>query len=179
MNGEFRILSCRPWGERGSSVLLKLKGSIDQKRLRGDKIKIVSTYRLRDGQSLVLLKTSSCPCRISGLNEAHIVSSRVEAGVIRLKVICESSNEARNILSRMRSSGILVLSARLRKIREEDILTPRQEEALILSFIRGYFDSPRKTNLGSLSKELGVSKPTAYLMIKRAIKKLIKHSLYV
>ncbi len=160
-------------------MLLKLKGSIDQKRIAGKNVHITSTYRLRDGQSLIILRTNSCPCRISGLNEMHILSSRVDAGIIKVRIVCESKSEAKNLLSRMRASGIRILSAKLRTIREEDILTPRQEEALILGFIRGYFDNPRRIDLGSLSKELGVSKPTAYSMIKRAIRKLIRQTLYV
>lgn len=179
INGEVRILSCRPWGEKGSSVLLKLKGSIDQEKIAGKNLHITSMYRLRDGQSLVILRTNSCPCRISGLNEMHIISSRIDAGIIKVRMICENKSEAKNLLSRMRASGIRIISAKLRTIREEDILTPRQEEALILGFIKGYFDNPRRIDLGALSKELGVSKPTTYSMIKRAIRKLIRQTLYI
>lgn len=160
-------------------MLLRIKGSADHVKMRGAGAHITSAYRLRDGQSLVSLRSISCPCRISGLNEAHILSSRIDAGVIWMRIVCEDRKEAKDIISRMRSTGIAVLGARLRKIREDDVLTSRQEEALILGFIKGYFDSPRRIDLDTLSRELGVSKPTAYAMIKRAIRKLIKHTLYI
>lgn len=179
IGGEVRILSCRPWQDKGSRVLLKVRGAINSEKIRERGASISSIYSMRDGQSIVFLRSVSCPCRISGLNEAHILSSRVEAGIIRMRIVCENRKEAKDLLSRMRASGITVLGARLRKIRDEDILTPRQEEALILGFIRGYFDSPRRIDLGTLSRELGVSKPTAYAMIKRAVKKLIKQALYI
>ncbi len=179
ISGEVSILSCRPWQEKGSKVLLKVKGGVDGEKIGEKGAFITSVYSMRNGQSIVSLRSISCPCKISGLNEAHILSSRVEAGIIRMKIVCEDRKEAKDLLSKMRASGITIHCARLRKIRDKDILTSRQEEALILGFIRGYFDNPRRIDLGALSKELGVSKPTAYAMIKRAVKKLIKQTLYI
>lgn len=174
LSGEIKMLSCRPWGEQGASVLVRVSGEISEFRGRG--ISIGPVVRLRDGYSIAMVKTSACPCRLSGLGEAHIISTRIEKGLIRARIVCENREEVRSILTRMRSSGISVAWARLRRIRDEDFLTPRQEKILVLGLIKGYFDSPRKAGLAELSEELKISKPSAYALLKRAVKKLARQA---
>jgi len=176
---EAKILSCRPWGEKGSRVMIRFGRSIDSESLKKRGVIVSSIYRMRDGHSIAFIRSKACPCRISGLNEAHILSSKIDTGYIRMRIACESLSEAREIISRMRQTGIEIYRYRWRRINNEDFLTARQEEALIMSFIKGFFDSPRRIDLDKLSKDLGVAKPTAYLMIKRAIRKLIKQTLYL
>ena len=177
VDGEVKILSCRPWGESGARVLVRVRGSIDPEKLKGSGASLGSLYRMKDGVSLAFIRSRACPCRLAGIGETHVLQSRVEAGHIRLRIACEDRAEVYRMLSSMRSAGIKIISARWRKVKDEDFLTKRQEEALILGLIRGFFDTPRKIDLGDLSRDLGVAKPTAYSIIKRAIKKLIRQNL--
>jgi|GEM_PF-1455419 len=177
VDGDVRILSCRPWGENGSRVLIRVGGSIDPLKLRSSGASLGVTYRLRDGTMLVFIRSRACPCRLAGLRDAHILYTKIDAGYIKMRIACEDRNEIAKILSNMKSSGIKLVYARWRKVKEGDFLTRRQEEALIMGLVKGFFDTPRRADLGDLSRDLGIAKPTAYTIIKKAIKKLIRHHL--
>jgi len=177
VDGEVRILSCRPWGESGARVLIRVKGTVDPVKLRRVGASLGSLYRLKGGASLAFIRSKACPCRLAGIGETHILYSRVEAGHIWLRIACEDKAEVYRVLSNMKSTGIKIISARWRRVKDEDFLTRRQEEALILGLVKGFFDTPRRVDLGDLSRDLGVAKPTAYSIIKRAIKKLIRQNL--
>jgi predicted DNA binding protein len=177
INGNAKILSCRPWGDNGARVLVKVRGEIDQDKLRGSGAVLSAAYKLKDGAALAFIRSKSCPCRLAGIGDAHVLQARVDAGRIAMKIACEDRSEVMKILSNMRSSGIKIIYARWRKVKDSDFLTKRQEEALIMGLLKGFFDTPRRADLEDLSRDLGVTKSTAYIIIKRAIKKLIKQSL--
>jgi hypothetical protein len=58
-----------------------------------------------------------------------------------------------------------------------DILTPRQQEILLESYRRGFFDHPRKINAGVLAENMGMHKTTLLEHIHKAEKRLIGHIL--
>ncbi len=177
INGDVKILSCRPWGDNDARVLVKIRGEIDQDKLRGSGAVLGAAYRLRDNTTLAFIRSRSCPCRLAGIGDAHVLQARVDAGRITMRIACEDRVEVMKILSNMKSSGIKIIYARWRKVKDSDFLTKRQEEALIMGLLKGFFDTPRRADLEDLSRDLGVAKPTAYTIIKRAIKKLIKQNL--
>ena len=53
-------------------------------------------------------------------------------------------------------------------------LTEKQREAIELAFERGYYDTPRETNLETLSDELGVSKSAVSQRLRVTESKLIQ-----
>lgn len=52
-------------------------------------------------------------------------------------------------------------------------LTPRQAAALETAYRLGYFGFPRRTNLAEVARILGVSRPTAAELIRRAEEKML------
>lgn len=54
----------------------------------------------------------------------------------------------------------------------EDLLTPRQREALRLAYVRGYFDWPRGKSGEEVADELGVSHPTFSQHLRTAERKV-------
>ncbi|ACL11422.1 Predicted DNA binding protein [Desulfurococcus amylolyticus 1221n] len=53
-------------------------------------------------------------------------------------------------------------------------LTKREKEILIKAFDLGYISHRRKTTLEDLSLEIGLAKPTASIMVRKAVEKLVK-----
>ncbi len=61
---------------------------------------------------------------------------------------------------------------RIGRYRERDRLTSRQDEALHLAHRMGFFEVPRKADLGALSQALGVSRATAMELVRRGLRSL-------
>ncbi|WP_411968112.1 helix-turn-helix domain-containing protein [Haloferax sp. YSSS75] len=55
----------------------------------------------------------------------------------------------------------------------EDTLTDTQQEALILAYERGYFESPRKITMAELGEELGISQQAVASRLRRGIKHVL------
>jgi predicted DNA binding protein len=56
-------------------------------------------------------------------------------------------------------------------------LTDSQREALLLAYERGYYDSPRTTNLSDLGEFLGISRQAVSNRLKRGTRQLIEETL--
>jgi len=52
-------------------------------------------------------------------------------------------------------------------------LTDTQQEALILAYDRGYFESPRKVTMEDLGEELGISQQAVASRLRRGIKQIL------
>ncbi len=59
----------------------------------------------------------------------------------------------------------------------EDTLTDTQQEALILAYERGYFESPRKITMAELGEELGISQQAVASRLRRGIKHVLGRTL--
>lgn len=53
-------------------------------------------------------------------------------------------------------------------------ITPTQQETLALAFEEGYYDDPRRINLGGLSEQLDVSKSAVSQRLRAAETKLVR-----
>ena len=63
-------------------------------------------------------------------------------------------------------------------LRREGVgLTGPQQEALVLAFQRGYFDSPRESDLTSIADELGITQQSLSARLRRGHRRLIQHTL--
>ncbi|MDK6029055.1 helix-turn-helix domain-containing protein [Ignisphaera sp. 4213-co] len=54
------------------------------------------------------------------------------------------------------------------------MLTEKEKRLLMMAFKQGYISSRRKINLESLAESLDIAKPTASLMLRKAIEKILK-----
>ena len=59
----------------------------------------------------------------------------------------------------------------------ESALTDAQQEALVLAYERGYFDSPRKVTLAELGEELGISQQAMGSRLRGGVKHILGSTL--
>lgn len=59
----------------------------------------------------------------------------------------------------------------------ETALTDAQEEALVLAYERGYFNSPRDVTMADLGDELNISHQAVASRLRRGICRIVKHTL--
>ena len=57
------------------------------------------------------------------------------------------------------------------------VLTDTQQEALVLAYERGYFDSPRESSLEAIGEELGVTQQSLSSRFRRGHRRLIENTL--
>ena len=79
---------------------------------------------------------------------------------------------------RCREGNVNAVLTRLHNLSEmrsgsEYELTPRQHEALLLAFERGYYDDDRNVSLQDLGEELGISRPAVSARLRRGYRNLI------
>lgn len=55
-------------------------------------------------------------------------------------------------------------------------LTPKQTEALLRAFERGYYDRPRKTTLSSVAADLDISQQALSDRLQRGLRMLLRHT---
>ncbi|ELY53583.1 bacterio-opsin activator HTH domain-containing protein [Natronococcus amylolyticus DSM 10524] len=84
--------------------------------------------------------------------------------------------------SRCRELGIPVTLTELRALtpvetETEGALTDTQQEALVLAYERGYFESPREVTMEELGDELGISQQAIASRLRRGIKHILGSTL--
>jgi predicted DNA binding protein len=63
------------------------------------------------------------------------------------------------------------------KTATEVFLTDTQQEALVLAYERGYFESPREVTLEALGEELGISQQAVGSRLRGGIKNVLGNTL--
>lgn len=69
--------------------------------------------------------------------------------------------------------GCVAELIRLSPINEQEVLTGRQEEIIMMAFERVYFETPRKTKLKDLAKITGVSQATLSELLRKGQKRIV------
>ncbi len=173
VKGEILYMNCRPWSSYGIKVFLMVKGRISTDSMGKARVRVSSVENLDEETSLSIIRSDSCPCRLAGLSNTHILSAKVAGDKIRMKIITESRGEARSILQSMRSAGISIIEYSVRKASPKDFLTSRQRDVLISALNSGYYNIPKKTSIKDIATSFGISKPRAWELLRQGVSKLI------
>ncbi len=80
----------------------------------------------------------------------------------------------RELLASLESAGIPFQIRLKRKLEDKELLTARQEEVLLMAFLKGYFEFPKKAGLRELAAETGVKTSTLTEIIRRGQRKIIE-----
>jgi len=91
-------------------------------------------------------------------------------------------NDVATFLSRCREVDIPVTLTKLNAITpletdSEATLTDTQQEALVLAYESGYFESPREVTMEELGEELGISQQAIASRLRRGIKRILAGTL--
>ena len=94
----------------------------------------------------------------------------------------DSRNDVATFHSRCREVGIPVTLAEIHALtpvesETEEALTDKQQEALVLAFERGYFDSPREVTMEELGEELGISQQAVGARLRNGIRHTLNQTL--
>ncbi|HYK94188.1 MAG TPA: helix-turn-helix domain-containing protein [Thermoplasmata archaeon] len=98
------------------------------------------------------------------------------AGESDWRVLVHRSRDAAPLLASYSAPGDLPASlVRIGSYGGAQDLTPHQERAVAVAFALGYFDYPRRAQLGDVARSLGVSRAAAMENLRRGLRKLASH----
>ncbi len=113
-----------------------------------------------------------CCTLVSG--ETFLVGVKMdEDGCIIQRIISKDRETVRQAMGKLEALGHEVTLEKLTTLEPDMYLTGYQEDVLMIAYERGYFDSPRKTDLKELASLFGVSIATMSEIIRKAQRKVL------
>jgi len=126
--------------------------------------------------------TTNCICPIFQEHDCIPRITGVDSGSIVVALTVPSRETLRAIISDLRTVGAtvdvqwLVSGGDSSRTAEIDVstVTEKQQEALELAMEAGYYETPRRTDLGDIAAELGISESAASQRLNGAETKLVR-----
>ena len=176
------ILDCHEMDEGGCSNLVEIALPPDQvEAVRRDMeanptVKGMDLDTVETGLLKGIVTTSVCLgcCRIVG-SETFLVGVRMnDDGSIVQRVISRDRETVRQAIARLEDLGHQVTLEKLTTLEPDMFMTGYQEDVLLIAYERGYFETPRKTDLRELSGMFGVSVATMSEILRKAQRKVME-----
>jgi predicted DNA binding protein len=112
-------------------------------------------------------------CRMVG-SETFLVGVRMdEDGSIVQRIISKDRETVRQAMAKVEALGHEVTLEKLTTLEPDMYMTGYQEDVLMIAYERGYFDSPRRTDLRALADLFGVSIATMSEILRKAQRKVM------
>ncbi|MEM3831985.1 MAG: helix-turn-helix domain-containing protein [Thermoprotei archaeon] len=131
------------------------------------------------GNNYVWVKTPSCSsCKFFSQSDVLILDAiPINEYAITYRIVVPSFTVLKSMLKSLNDLNLKpkVLNKKEVTISDEtNRLTPRQLQALILAYKRGYFDVDRQITLTEISKLMNISPSSAQEILRRALKKVVE-----
>jgi HTH-type transcriptional regulator, dimethyl sulfoxide reductase transcription regulator len=175
------VMRCVPSNKGGGQSLMSVDSDdldssvLTEKLEEGSKGGTFKVTTLAPGRHIVTAEHPSCEA-CKALAETHCFLEEgygEEDGRMKWTVIAPNQDELRTLKGLLEKNGTKVVLDSVSPLKSERELTLQQEKVIKLAFDLGYYDIPRKIDLGKLGKILGVSKPTLDIMLRRAQRKVL------
>jgi len=120
------------------------------------------------------ISTRRCTvCKEIAKSKCFLVSVEIDAKAAQWTVM-GSDDATRELMAALESAGIPFQLKLKRKLEDKELLTARQEEVLLMAFLRGYFEFPKRAGLRELAAETGVKTSTLTEILRRGQRKIIE-----
>ncbi|MGP8125864.1 MAG: helix-turn-helix domain-containing protein [Nitrososphaerales archaeon] len=152
----------------------KLAGSL-LADIRSDKdVLDMETSGSRRGRVHGSISTRRCTvCKEIAKSKCFLASVGIDTKEAQWTVM-GSDVATRELLASLESVGIPFQIKLKRKLEDRELLTARQEEVLLMAFLKGYFEFPKRAGLRELAAETGVKTSTLTEIIRRGQRKIIE-----
>ncbi len=175
------VLDCHELGEAGCRNLVEITIPADQVGHAMDDLKdnpTVAGVDLDDvggGTLKGIVTTRVCLgcCRMVG-SETFLVGVRMDPdGTIVQRIISRDRETVRQAMGKVEALGHAVTLEKLTTLAPDMYMTGYQEDVLMIAYERGYFDSPRRTDLRELAALFDVSIATMSEILRKAQRKVM------
>jgi predicted DNA binding protein len=143
--------------------------------IRGDKdVLEMETAESKGGRIHGSITTGRCTiCKEVAKSKCFLATVVVSRGEARWTVM-GSQEATEDLLTALEKRGVPFEVKLKRNLGDRELLTARQEEILLMAFVRGYFDFPKKVGLKDLASETGVKTSTLTEILRRGQKKILE-----
>jgi predicted DNA binding protein len=175
------VLDCREQKEGGCRNLVEITLEPEQvENARHDMennptVDSMDLDTVESGTLKGIVTTNVCLgcCRMVG-SETFLVGVHMdEDGCIIQRIISKDRETVRHAMSKVEALGHQVSLEKLTTLEGDMYMTGYQEDVLMIAYERGYFDSPRSTDLRSLADMFGVSIATMSEILRKAQRKVM------
>jgi len=139
-------------------------GVIDMEAIVPKKGKILATMQVRDCHACQLVSDSEC-----FLADA----SATTVGRLEWNLLAARRSSIEVLVKALRERELDPEVVSIRSAKASSLLTERQEKIIKLAFRLGFFEFPKRINLTSLAKKLGVSKSTLSETLRSGESKIV------
>ena len=120
------------------------------------------------------IRTGRCTiCREIAKSKCFLASVEVNARGAEWRVM-GNDDATRELLTILESARMPFQLKLKRNLEDRELLTSRQEEILLMAYLHGYFEFPRKAGLKELAAETGVKSSTLTEILRRGQRKIVE-----
>jgi predicted DNA binding protein len=176
-----KIVDRRPAGKTGVRDLVEISG--DQESLESILTELKKEPWVKDfhldfvesGKLVGEVVTHKCLACSSlvGSNCYLVSATSSKDGKLLWRVMARDRKEIQKLVAKLRRVKCEVELAKLTPIDEQQVLTGRQQEVILMAFERGYFETPRRIKLKDLSRMTGVSQATLSEILRKGQKRIV------
>jgi predicted DNA binding protein len=175
---------CLPYGSTGGRSLIEFDEGSDADRVveeirKHPSIERVEISRSEGGRVSALVVNHTCRAsQILSASDCFMVAAQsLEDGRVRWKLISGRDGSLQSLVEELRGTGCQVEVERVGPVRDEYVLTKRQEEVLAMALREGYYETPKRIHLSELAKRLKIAPSSLGEVLKRAEKAVIEEHL--
>ena len=176
-----KIVGRRPSGKLGVRDLVEISGEqddLEQLRSEFESEPWVKSFDLdfvKSGKLVGEVVTYKClACSSLAGSDAHLITADVRPdGAVHWRLMTSDRDGVKKLVSKLRRVKCEVELLKLSPIDEQEVLTTRQEEIIMMAFERGYFETPRQTKLKDLARITGVSQATLSEILRKGQKRIV------
>ncbi|MDG6997485.1 MAG: helix-turn-helix domain-containing protein [Nitrososphaerota archaeon] len=179
-----KVVSCRPHEHGGMIEYVEIisKSPIGEtldKLVNDPNINHTSFHIFDEFRASGIITTRKAPiCRLISSSGGFCRTCQQEYGLceskVKWRIVLPDGASLNTFLQDLKRNGVDVQTVDVGDLRENGLLTSREEEAVRLAEEMGYFRFPRKTSLRELSKNLSISVSTLDEILRRAEGKIVK-----
>jgi predicted DNA binding protein len=175
---------CLPYGTAGGRSLIELdegedvEGVVDAIR-KHPSVERVEVSRTDRGRISAMVMNRTCRAsQVLAASECFMVAAQsLGDGRVRWKLISGKGGSLQELVEGLKGAGCEVEVERVGAVRDDSVLTKRQEEVLALALREGYYETPKRIHLSELAKQLNIAPSSVGEVLKRAEKAVIERHL--
>ncbi|MCK5039092.1 MAG: helix-turn-helix domain-containing protein [Thermoplasmata archaeon] len=179
---EIRVMDLIPYGDNGAQHLIEMKlgnENLDTiiDYLEGlDGVNEVSFETIDDRKVMGIVKTKMCfGCRsLMESDVFKITSKTMPDGRIEWLLIANDRSGLQKLIKSLEENEAQPKLIKLTSIKEDELLTERQEKIVKTAYDRGYYDFPKRIGVKELAEMFEVSTATLSEILRRGQKKIIE-----
>ncbi|HEX9908212.1 MAG TPA: helix-turn-helix domain-containing protein [Thermoplasmata archaeon] len=176
-----KIVDRRPAGKSGVRDLVEISGTQESleailTELKSDPwVRKFSMDFVESGKLIGEVVTHKCiACSaLIGSNCYLVSASAAKGGSMLWRIMASDRAEVQKLVGKLSKAKCEVSLLRITPISEQEVLTGRQQEVIMIAFERGYFETPRKVKLKDLARITGVSQATLSEILRKGQKRIV------